>query len=507
MAVEITDGVYWLGVKDPGLRHFDIVMTTEVGTSYNAYLVKGENAAALIDTVKEPFFEEYMASLCNVTDLQQVKYLIINHTEPDHSGSVERLLETMPHLTVVASGTALEFLREICTRPFDCQAIRKDFRVELGGKTLTFMSALLLHWPDNIFTYLAEERVLFSGDCFGSHFTSPQLFNDEIEAELFPAFKYYYEGIMAPFRGYVTKAVDRLQRIDIDMICPGHGLILRRNPQAYISQYREWAAFPPPSPQKKVVIAYASAYGYTKLLGQHIAAALLEDSGITVKWFDLVESAPEEVIAELEGAQGFLIGTPTLNKDAVLPVWQLLAHLSPVTHGGMIAAAFGSYGWSGEGVPHVESRLRMLRMRLLPGIRVRLKPTSQQLEAARQLGRDFAAALKGEEGKLQTDLNYQIQINPHYTKDKADIDYPLSYSNRDLIVYWNPEMCTHDTNCFHTLGKVFNPNRRPWVNIDGDTALNIIKTIDRCPSGALKYGFPEGSALQGHIAPGPGFKG
>lgn len=505
MAVEVRAGVFWLGVADPELRHFDIIMKTDVGTSYNAYLVKGADAAALIDTVKEPFFDEYMQSLREMVDLAEVNYLVINHTEPDHSGAVEKLLQVMPHLTLVASATALEFLREICSIPFHCQAVSKGLAIELGGKTLTFMSALMLHWPDNIFTYLAEERLLFSGDCFGSHFTSRQLFNDEIEADLFPAFKYYYEGIMAPFRSYVIKAVDRLQRVDIEMICPGHGPVLRRNPRAYIDQYREWAALSRPAPQKKVVIAYASAYGYTKLLGQHIKEALLEDAGITVKCFDLVEVAPDEVLAELEDAAGFLIGTPTLNKDAVLPVWQLLAHLSPVTHGGMIAAAFGSYGWSGEGVPHVESRLRMLRMRLLPGLRVRLKPTPAQLEMARGLGHDFAAALKGKEDKLQSGLEYQIMINPHYGSNKTAAEYPRTYQNEDLIIFWEPEMCTHDTNCFHTLNTVFNPARRPWINIDGDSAQNIIKTIDRCPSGALKYGFPEGSRLMGQIATGPGF--
>lgn len=506
MAIPITEGVFWLGVKDPELRHFDIVMTTEVGTTYNAYLVEGDKSAALIDTVKEPFFDEYLDSLRQVIDLEKIKYLIINHTEPDHSGAVEKLLAVMPNLIVVASGTALEFLREVCMRPFHCQAIGKGSKIDLGGKTLTFLSALLLHWPDNIFTYLAEDKILFSGDCFGSHFTADTLFDDEIEADFFPAFEYYYQGIMSPFRSYVVKAVDRLRRVDIDIICPGHGPLLRANPRQYIEQYREWAAGALPR-QKKVVIAYASAYGYTKMLGENIAVGMLEQADITVKWFDLVESAPEEVVAELESSQGFLIGTPTLNKDAVQPVWELLAHLSPVTHGGMIAAAFGSYGWSGEGVPHVESRLRMLRMHLLPGLRVRLKPTPKQLEAARTLGRDFAAALKGEGGKAQTDLNYQIQINPHYGSAKSAADYPKTYQNEDIVIYWEPEMCTHDTNCFHTLGSVFNPARRPWINIDGDAPQEIIKAIDRCPSGALKYAFPVGSRLKGQIAAGPGFIG
>ena len=260
-----------------------------------------------------------------------------------------------------------------------------------------------------------------------------------------------------------------------------------------------------PAATIKVVIAYASAYGYTKMLGEQIAAGMLEEGDIEVKWFDLVYRSPQEVMAELEDAQGLLIGTPTINKDAVPPVWQLLAQLSPITHGGLIAGAFGSYGWSGEGVPHVETRLRMLRMKLKPGYRVRLKPTPEQLEAARVWGREFAQALKGNESLLKSDLNYQIEINPHYGEEHSRDEYPRVYQNEDIIVYWNPALCTHDTNCFETLGTVFNPARRPWVNINGDSPQNIIKTIDRCPSGALKYDLPASSRLSREMALGPGY--
>lgn len=505
MAVQINEGVYWLGVKDPELRYFDIIMQTPSGTTYNAYLVKGENGAALIDCVKEPFFDEYLSSLQELVDLKEVKYLVINHTEPDHSGAVEKLLDLAPHLIIVASDPALEFLGEICPRRFNYEALRKGYKIELGGKTLSFLSALLLHWPDNIFTYLWEDKILFSGDCFGSHVVASSIFDDEIEADFLPEFKSYYDHIMAPFKKYVIKALNRLEKVDIDIICPGHGPVLRQDPGRYMDYYRKWAVSKDPSPKIKVVIAYTSAYGFTKMLGDSIAAGIMENGDIEVKWFDLTYSSPEEVLAELEDARGLLIGTPTLNKDAVLPVWQLLAQLSPVTHGGLIAGAFGSYGWSGEGVPHVETRLRMLRMKLKPGYRVRLKPTPEQLEAARVWGREFAQALKGNESLLKSDLNYQIEINPHYGEEHSRDEYPRVYQNEDIIVYWNPALCTHDTNCFETLGTVFNPARRPWVNINGDSPQNIIKTIDRCPSGALKYDLPASSRLSREMALGPGY--
>ena len=213
----------------------------------------------------------------------------------------------------------------------------EGYKIELGGKTLSFLSALLLHWPDNIFAYLWEDKILFSGDCFGSHVVASSIFDDEIEADFIPEFKYYYDHIMAPFKKYVIKALNRLERVDINLICPGHGPVLRQDPGRYMDYYRQWAASKEPAATIKVVIAYASAYGYTKMLGEQIAAGMLEEGDIEVKWFDLVYRSPQEVMAELEDAQGLLIGTPTINKDAVPPVWQLLAQLSPITHSGLIA--------------------------------------------------------------------------------------------------------------------------------------------------------------------------
>lgn len=505
MTFAINNGVYWVGVQDPGLRHFDIVMETEHGTTYNSYLVRGEQGAALIDTVKAPFFEEYLARIQEVISLHEIKYLVVNHTEPDHAGSVENLVQLIPDLKIVASDTSLEFLREICRIPFHFEPIVRGFKIDLQGKTLQFASALMLHWPDNLYTYLVEDQILFSGDSFGSHYCHPGMYDDTAGPDMLQAFKYYYDGIMAPFHNYVLKAARRLERYDIQMICPGHGPILRTDPRQYIEQYRLWAeAASDIGGRPKIVVAYASAYGYTKTLADCIREGLCTVGDFDIKTFDLVDDPVSSVLQELEDARGLLIGSPTLNKDAVLPVWQFLAHLSPVEHGRLQAAAFGSYGWSGEAVPNIEARLRMLRMNILPGLRVRLKPSPDDQEKAREFGRAFAMGIMGEEAELETGLAYHAEINFHRNHPCRLEEYPRTYTNDDIIVYWNPHLCTHDTNCFDSLGAVFNPATRPWIDVNGASAEDIIRIIDRCPSRALRYAIPPGSSVPRDKADGPG---
>ncbi|MEQ8201234.1 MAG: FAD-dependent oxidoreductase [Syntrophomonadaceae bacterium] len=391
-ATQISEGVFSVGVLDPDLRIFDIIMTTDFGTSYNAYLVKGRDKTALIDTVKAKFFDEYLADLQKLFDLKEISYLIVNHTEPDHAGSVEKMVKLIPGLTVLGSNTALNFLKEITNTKFKQQALQNGDVLDLGGKTLHFINAPFLHWPDSIYTYLAEDQLLFSCDSFGSHFAEPKLFNDLMDQDILPAFEYYFDKIMGPFKPYVVEALDKIQDLPLKMICPGHGPILRDNPDYYIGLYRQWAApaAPDPDPWPKIVMPYLSVYGYTKMIAEGIIDGLQMAADFNIKQYDLVKTDLAEVLAEIETADALLIGSPTLVGDTLPPVWDLLSHLSPVTHGHLAAAAFGAYGWSGEAVPNIESRLRMLRMEVMPGLRINFKPSERNLEDAFRFGMDFA---------------------------------------------------------------------------------------------------------------------
>ncbi|MGI6435998.1 MAG: (4Fe-4S)-binding protein [Syntrophomonadaceae bacterium] len=506
--VQIKDNVFWVGVLDPELEVFDIIMKTEHGTSYNSYLVRGEDKIALIDSVKEEFFEEHLAKLKQVVELEQINYLIVNHTEPDHSGSIARLLGLIPGLTIVGHANAVEFLRGVCNCDFPYQMIRNRSEIDLGGKTLHFINALLLHWPDTMYTYVKEDKILFSCDSFGSHYPDERLFNDLIGKDLTAELRDYFKHILGPFKTPMQRALERLKRYDIDILCPGHGPVLRDNLAAYIDHYREWSKETvAASTRPTVILTWISAHGYTEKLAASIEQGLNSGGALNVKVYDLLTADPNELAREIKTAAGLLIGSPTINKDAPPQVWSLLTILSPLVHGGKAAAAFGAYGWSGEAVPIIESRLRMLRMKIMPGLRVRMKPTISDLKQANDFGQRFAQAVLGDGSLLEGDLIFQAEVNPNNTHDFKAEDYKKIYRNSDIMVYWNPEQCTHDSNCFSTLPTVFNTEARPWVNIDGDDPHAIIKTVDSCPSGALRYSLPQGSKVKPDQARGPGWIG
>ncbi|PKM75991.1 MAG: MBL fold metallo-hydrolase [Firmicutes bacterium HGW-Firmicutes-15] len=394
-ALKIRNDVHWVGVQDPDLKVFDIVMTTELGTTYNAYLIKGAEKTVLIETVKERFFAEYIEDLEKVVKLQDIDYLIMNHTEPDHAGSVEKLLQKIPGLTILGSPTALKFLKEITNSKFASREVHQDDELDLGGKTLKFISAPFLHWPDSMYTYLQEDQVIFTCDSFGSHYADPRVFNDLIEKDITPAFKNYFDDIMGPFKPYVLEAMDKIKDLPIEVICPGHGPVIRQDIQHWIDLYREWATPAPPDedPRPKIVLAYVTAYGYTEMIAEGVMEGLEMVADFNVKKYNLIESTLDEVMADIASADGLLIGSPTLNGDTLPPVWELLVRLSPISHAHLVAAAFGAYGWSGEAVPNIESRLRSLRMQVLPGLKINFRPSARNLEDAFQFGMDFGKAI------------------------------------------------------------------------------------------------------------------
>ncbi len=390
-SVKIRDDIYWVGVQDPDLKVFDIIMTTDYGTSYNSYLIRGTEKTVLIETVKANFFDEFIEDLQKICPLSEIDYLILNHTEPDHSGSVEMLLQKIPNLVIMGSSTALTFLKEISNSRFSSKELAHGEELDLGGKTLQFISAPFLHWPDTMYSYLQEDKILFSCDSFGSHYSDERIFNDLIDHDFTDAYKYYFDEIIGPFKPYVIEALDKIKDLEIEMICPGHGPVLRNNLDYYIDLYRQWAAPTPRSgDQAVIVMAYVTAYGYTEMMAQSIEEGLSMLGEFDFKKYNLIETPVAEVLKELENADGLLIGSPTINGDTLPPIWELLTSLSPITHGEMVAGAFGAYGWSGEAVPNIENRLHMLRMQVLPGLKINFKPTDRALEDAFNFGMEFA---------------------------------------------------------------------------------------------------------------------
>ena len=392
---QLTNDLTWVGVQDPQLKVFDIIMETEYGTTYNAYLLKGLEKTALIETVKLPFFDEFRKRIEAVLPITQIDYLIVNHTEPDHAGSIARLLEINPDLTVVGSPAALQFLKEIVNQDFRSLIAKEGMTLDLGGKTLQLIMAPNLHWPDTMYTLAQEDGILFTCDSFGAHYAFEGLRVSEVKDHKAyqSALKYYYDHILKPFRPFMRKALDKVEGLDVKMICPGHGPVLDCGVDAIVEQYRQWNV--EPQLENKLILAYVSAYGYTEQLAQAIARGI-ESAGWQAELVELTQTPTAEVVEKLEQARGFLLGSPTILAEALPPVWMLLSYLNPVVHGGKYAAVFGSYGWSGEAFAHLEERLKQLRITVMPALKVRFKPSPAQLAEAEQAGRDWVKQITGE---------------------------------------------------------------------------------------------------------------
>ncbi len=395
---KIKDSLYWVGALDPDLRVFDIIMYTPYGTSYNSYVIKGSEKVALVETVKEKFFNQYLDRLKALDiDVSKIDYIIVNHTEPDHSGSIAKMLELSPNAKVVATSSAIGFLKEICNREIPSVVATHNSTLSLGNKTLRFISVPFLHWPDSMYTYLEEDKVLYTCDSFGSHYSEEKVFDDLVKNEdgYMEATKYYFDMIFGPFKKYIVEALDKIKDLDIEIVCPGHGPVLRKNFHKIKDLYATWSSPKEKKDTKSIVIPYVSAYGYTEKVANSIADGINSlNKDIEVKLFNATNSKKEEILKELDEADGMMFGSPTINSDALPPIVDLLTSLNPIVHGGKLAAAFGSYGWSGEACKNIESRLKQLKLSLpLASYRVRFNPSSEQLKDAFEFGKSFASAL------------------------------------------------------------------------------------------------------------------
>ena len=413
-AIEIKKDIYWVGALDPGLRIFDIVMYTPYGTTYNSYIVKGSKKTAIFETVKEKFFDEYLARLDSLNiDIKNIDYIVVDHTEPDHAGSVEKLLDIAKNAKVVGSSTAIKFLQNIVNHSFEYIEVKDGSSLDLGDKTLKFISAPLLHWPDTIYTYVPEEKLLITCDSFGCHYSSEKIFNDLIEdkEKYMDALKYYFDCIMGPFKPYVLKAYNKIKDLPMDIICPGHGPILRDNPKKVVELYKKWSTEDDISKNKEITICYVSAYGYTKEIAHKIAEGIKSVDNFTINSFDVIYSKEEEIMSKINSSIGLLFGSPTITSDALRPIYDVINSLNPIIHGGRFAGAFGSYGWSGEAVPNIEERLKQLRMKLpVPGLKINFKPSKEDNNRAYNFGRSFAEKIKENLNKTSANIKSSSTI-------------------------------------------------------------------------------------------------
>lgn len=403
-ALKLRENFYWTGIVDADLRVFDIIMHTEFGTTYNSYVLKTGGKTILFETAKVKFFDEYLEKLKEITDVNSIDYLVVEHTEPDHAGSVERLLDMNPGMKIIGTGCALGFLKEIVNRDFTGIPARDNTTMKIGDRTLRFLFVPNLHWPDTMYTYIEEEQILVTCDSFGSHYG----FEDVLLSKVtdwdgyMRAAKYYYDNIIGPFKPFMLKALEKVKELDLSMICTGHGPVIDDKIDFILNTYETWSTVVNPNQKKTVVMPYVSAYGYTRSIAEKIAEGIRSSGDIDVKMYDMVEADQGEVLAELGFADGILFGSPTIVGEALKPIWDLTTSIFAGTHGGKLAAAFGSYGWSGEAVPHLTERLEQLNMKVTEGFRVRFKPDENQLQDAFEYGFNFGCLLQEKENPKKT---------------------------------------------------------------------------------------------------------
>jgi flavorubredoxin len=394
-AQKILENIYWVGVFDPELEIFDIVVPTEFGTTYNSYLVKGTKKTALIEANKKIFSDTYIKTIEEVCPISEIDYIILNHNEPDHSGALPALLEKNPDLEVIYSKTGKSFVQNIVNKDFNGRAVGDDDKIDLGGKTLRFFHTPFLHWPDTMFTYLEEDKILFPCDFLGAHYCSDKIFNDELpdKEEAKAAFVFYYNSIMRPYKEHILSAFKKIEGIEIDMVCPSHGPILRENIEYYINFYKTQAdRYYKNVTNKQVTIVYASAYDNTKMLAEKIKEGI-EETGLKVCLHEATDDM-DSIIDDIEISHGLVMGTATINAKAPKPIFNIFANLVALNIAQRKAGVFGSFGWSGEGIKMCEDIMKTMRMRLpMPAFKVKMTPSNEELKQAFEWGREFGMSV------------------------------------------------------------------------------------------------------------------
>ncbi|MEN8202011.1 MAG: FprA family A-type flavoprotein [Bacteroidota bacterium] len=394
--LQINKDISWIGVLDHDLLTFDIVMETKYGTTYNSYFINAEKKA-VIDTVKESFWPEYKEKILSLTDPEELEYIICNHTEPDHSGSLKYLLELAPNATVVGSGQALTYLGEMVGRPFKSLKVKDGDSIDLGNKKLRIIGAANLHWPDSIYTFVEEDGLLFTCDSFGAHFADTKIMDDLVE-DYSEAFDYYFDVILKPYSKFMLKAIEKIRYLPIEMICPGHGPVLRTTWKEKVERSARMASQYLEETRKdnRVLVAYISAYGYTKQMAVQVAAGL-KKAGIEVDLVDIETILLGDLEELVVKADGIMIGSPTINQNTLLPVYKLFSVINPIRDKGKPGAAFGSFGWSGEAVKLIEDHLQNLKLKVVQeGQTARFYPNQEESQKLTELAEKFAESLREE---------------------------------------------------------------------------------------------------------------
>ncbi|MBM4463070.1 MAG: MBL fold metallo-hydrolase [Chloroflexi bacterium] len=397
MVVELTKGVYWVGVVDWALRRFHgHELSTHRGSTYNAYLIVDEKVT-LVDTVWGPFQDQLIENIGKVVDPGRINLVVANHAEVDHSGSLPAVMRHTPKATVVVSKRGRESVEGYFHQPWNFRAVQTGDRINIGKRDLVFVEAPMLHWPDSMFTYLTNENILMPNDAFGQHYATAFRFNDEVDQEeLYEEALKYYANIITPFSSFVSKKIEEVLALNlpVNMIAPSHGVIWRKDPLQIVKKYQYWAA---QTPERSAVILYDTMWEGTRRMAEAIGDGLAAE-GVPYKTFQMAVSDRNDVITEIFKAKAVIIGSPTFNGGLLPTISPILEDLRGLRFQKKIGAAFGSYGWSGEGVRLIEEHLGRCKISLATeGVRAKWQPKAEDLVRCKELGHKIARAVKAED--------------------------------------------------------------------------------------------------------------
>ena len=396
MGKKVTDKVTWVGKIDWELVTFHgNELSTFRGSSYNSYLVRDQKTV-LIDTCWLPFDKEFVANLEREINLEQIDYIVMNHNEIDHSGALPALMERLPNVPIYCTKKGEGIIRGHYHKDWNFINVKTGDTLDLGENKLIFIEAPMLHWPDTMFSYLTGEHILFSNDAFGQHYASEELFNDNVPAEIVyaEALK-YYTNIITPYSPMVTRKIKELldMHVPVSMICPSHGILWRDNPMQIVETYQKWAA---DYQENQITLIYDTMWNSTRRMAECIAEGIREeDPDVVIKLYNSSKEDKNDIATEVFKSRAILVGSPTINYGFAYSTGGIMELIRGLKFKKKKAAAFGSYGWSGEAVKEITEMLKGAGFAIVnDGIRCQWVPDEAHLEECRAYGREFAKACR-----------------------------------------------------------------------------------------------------------------
>ena len=391
--LEIAKDIYQVGVADWNIRDFH-GYSTHRGTTYNAFLIL-DDKITLVDTVKHDFTDQLLSNISRIVDPKNIDYVVSNHTEMDHSGSLPRVMHAIGEdKPVFCSKMGAKNLSDHFERKLNYQAVKDLGELSLGRKKLTFLETRMIHWPDSMFTYLNEDRILFSSDGFGQHYAGPARFDDEgDDHEIMYQARKYYANILLLYSPLIARLLEKVgaMGLPIDMICPDHGVIWRKDPGRIIEAYSRWSQGPT---ENKAVVVYDTMWKSTKVMAESIAEGIAAQ-GVTALPVHIRSSDRSEIMTEIFDAKAVVVGSPTLNNQLFPSVADVLTYMKGLKPMHKIGAAFGSYGWSGEAVKLITRELEEMKFELLDeGLKVQYVPNGDKLKSCFDYGQNIGRKVK-----------------------------------------------------------------------------------------------------------------